>query len=165
MPSQDIRVEVTAGAPAGVVFALLRDGARWPTCSPLGSFELEREGEREREGVGAIRIFRTGRITSRERIVEVEPDRRFSYVLISGLAIRNYRAVIELEPAGEQTQIRWRSEFDAKVPGSGWIYRIQLGRFIERLVRGLAGRAEQDAAAQSQRGPGPAPEAERPLAR
>lgn len=147
MPSQHIRVNVTAKATASIVYALLRDGASWPRCSPLGSFELEQPGESEREGIGAIRVFRTGRVTSRERIVELEPDRRFGYVLLSGLAIRNYRAVIELVPSGQQTEIRWHSSFDPKLPGTGWMYRRQLGRFIERLVHGLAAEAERRAAA------------------
>jgi hypothetical protein len=145
MPSQDIRVNITAEAPADVVYGLLRDGASWPQFSPLGSFELERPGESEREGIGAIRVFRTGRVTSREEIVELEPDRRLSYVLLSGLAIRGYRAVIELVPSGEATEIRWHSSFDPKVPGTGWLYRLQLKRFIERLVRGLAAAAERRA--------------------
>jgi hypothetical protein len=145
MPSQDIRVNITAEAPADVVYGLLRDGASWPQFSPLGSFELERPGESEREGIGAIRVFRTGRVTSREEIVELEPDRRLSYVLLSGLAIRGYRAVIELVPSGEATEIRWHSSFDPKVRGTGWLYRLQLKRFIERLVRGLAAAAERRA--------------------
>lgn len=75
----DISEETSAEPPT--VFALVRDGAVWPTCSPSGSFELESEGETEREGVGAVRVFRTGPYTTREQIVEIVPDRRFSYEL------------------------------------------------------------------------------------
>lgn len=56
----DISEETSAEPPT--VFALVRDGAVWPTCSPSGSFELESEGETEREGVGAVRVFRTGAV-------------------------------------------------------------------------------------------------------
>ena len=37
------------------------------------------------EGVGAVRLFRTGRVRSRERVVTVTPNETFSYELISGL--------------------------------------------------------------------------------
>jgi len=139
--SQVIERSATTSAGAEVVYALLRDGATWPEWSPLGSFELERAAEDEPEGVGAIRVFRTGRVTTREEIVELVPARRFSYRLLSGLAIRDYRADIDLEPTEEGTVIRWHSSFDPKLPGTGWLYRRQLGRFIDRTVRGLASHA------------------------
>jgi hypothetical protein len=139
--SQVIERSATTSAGAEVVYALLRDGATWPEWSPLGSFKLERAAEDEPEGVGAIRVFRTGRVTTREEIVELVPARRFSYRLLSGLAIRDYRADIDLEPTEEGTVIRWHSSFDPKLPGTGWLYRRQLGRFIDRTVRGLASHA------------------------
>jgi carbon monoxide dehydrogenase subunit G len=142
MARQHIDIRARAAAKPATVFALLRDGAAWPTWSPLDSFELEREGDREREGVGAIRVFRTGRrITTRERIVEIVDNRRFSYVLLSGLAIRDYRADIDLEPDGDGTVLHWHSSFRPKMPGFGWVYRRTLERFIGALVAGLVERA------------------------
>jgi Polyketide cyclase / dehydrase and lipid transport len=142
MGTMHIRLDQTIAATPADVYALLRDGASWPVWSPLGSFELERPGVEEPEGLGAIRVFRTGRIATREEIVQLLPERRFSYVLLSGLAIRNYRADVDLEPTGRGTVIHWHSAFTAKVPGSGWLYRRQLARFIGQLVQGLAAHAE-----------------------
>ncbi len=48
---------------------------------------------------------------------------------------------MDLTPNGTGTDIRWRSSFTAKIPGTGWLYRRQLGRFIQRMVDGLAARA------------------------
>jgi uncharacterized RmlC-like cupin family protein len=135
----DIRVR-SAAAPAAV-YALLIDGASWPTWSPIDSYTLERTGPDEPEGVGAIRLFRTGRVKSRERVIERVPDRQFSYELVSGLAIRDYRADVRLAPDGSGTQIHWHSSFDAKLPGTGRLYRRTLDRFIRRSVDGLAARA------------------------
>lgn len=141
MSDHHIRVSVRTTAAPATVYALLRDGAGWPTWSPLGSFELVSEGEDGGESVGSVRIFRTGRTRSRERIVELVPDRRYSYVLLSGLAIDNYRADVDLHPDGDGTVIQWHSAFDSRVTGTGWIYRLMLGRFITALVHGLAERA------------------------
>ncbi|MCW3013537.1 MAG: hypothetical protein JWO02_629 [Solirubrobacterales bacterium] len=137
MPVQTIVLEQTTSVPPEVVFARLVDGAQWPTFSPLGSFELERPGESEPEGVGAIRVFRTGTIASREEIVERVQDRRLAYVLLSGLPIRDYRAQVDLVPAGAGTTLHWRSSFTPKFPGTGWIFRIMIRRTLTPLVDGL----------------------------
>lgn len=151
MRRKNIDVRVPAAAPPDVIYRLLRDGATWPTWSPLGSFELESEGTSEPEGIGAIRIFRTGRTASRERIVELIPDRRLSYELVSGLAIRDYHADVDLEPDGTGTTIHWHSSFVAKVPGTGWLYQRVLGRFIQRCAAGLAERVRTGAAETAER--------------
>jgi Polyketide cyclase / dehydrase and lipid transport len=146
MSTQDIDVTVTTPAEADTVYALLRDGATWPTWSPIGSFELDRPAADEPEGVGAVRIFRTprpvGETVSVEQIVELIPDRRFSYVLISGLPLRGYRADVDLTPMdGGGTSIRWHSTFSARLPGVGPFYRVVLGRFVARVAQGLADHA------------------------
>jgi hypothetical protein len=158
MRRQDI--DVTARSRGGVetVYELLRAGETWPTWSGLGSFELERavpavagdgaaeSGAGAQEGVGAIRVFRTGPMTSREEIVELVPGRRFSYVLLSGLPVRGYRADVDLTPTADGTSIRWHSTFEAKLPGTGWFYRWFLGRFIRQTAEGLAAYAGRGAA-------------------
>jgi uncharacterized protein YndB with AHSA1/START domain len=94
---QVIEHELTAKAPPATVFALLADGSTWPSWSPLGSFELVHAGDGDPEGVGAVRIFRTGRVQTRERVVMAKPNERFSYQLISGLAVRDYLATVRLQ--------------------------------------------------------------------
>ena len=137
------RIEHTAATTAdpATVYALLRDGASWPVWGPLDSFELGRPGDAEPEGVGAVRIFRSGRVTGRDTIAELVPDRRFSYTHVSSLPIKNYRADIDLTPSGEGTSIRWVSAFDAKVPGTGGLLRRGLDGFVSKLVHGLADHA------------------------
>jgi uncharacterized protein YndB with AHSA1/START domain len=141
MGKQNIDVKVRTGASPAAVYALLVDGATWPTWSPIGAFELVSPDSEGREGVGAIRVFTTGRTKSREEIVEAVPGERFSYALLAGLPLRGYRADVDLTPSGEGTHIHWHSSFDAKVPGTGWIYRLALGRFIRRVAAGLASYA------------------------
>jgi Polyketide cyclase / dehydrase and lipid transport len=139
---QTIDVRAQSRADADTLYALLTDGASWPAWSPIGSFELERPGDSAREGLGAIRVFRTGRTNSRERLVELVPGKRLSYALLSGLPLRGYRADVDLTPKGAGTEIRWHSTFTAKVPGTGWLYRLALGRFIQRCANGLAARGD-----------------------
>lgn len=138
------RIDLTrhVDADPATVFALVADARRWPTWSPIDAAELERTGTPTEDGVGAVRRFTTGRITSREEVVVCEPDRHFAYVLLSGLPLRGYRADVTLAPApGGGTDVRWVSTFDAKVPLTGGLYRRVLATFLGRILDGLAERA------------------------
>ena len=144
MDQQVIDRTATTTATPAAVYGLLADGSTWPRWSPIGSFELISPGTAtagEPEGLGAVRLFRTGPVRSRERVVERRPGQTFSYVLEKGMPLRDYTAVVTMTPAAEGTLIRWHSTFQAKVPGTGWIYRLQLGAFIGRCVQGLAAAA------------------------
>jgi hypothetical protein len=146
MARQRIEHTATTTADPATVYALLRDGATWPTWSPIDSFALERPGAQEPEGVGAVRLFRGGRVVGHDTITELVPDRRFSYTHTSNLPVRDYRADVDLEPDGEGTAIRWVSTFDPRWPGTGRLMRRALDGFIAKLTEGLA----EHAAAQAQ---------------
>jgi hypothetical protein len=141
MARQRIEHRATTTAAPATVYALLRDGSTWPTWSSIDSFELERPGADEREGVGAVRVFRGGRVTGRDTIAELVPDRRFAYTHTSNLPVRDYRGEIELEPTSTGTAIRWVSTFEPKIPGTGWLMRRALDGFVAGLVNGLAEHA------------------------
>ena len=149
MARQRIEHRAITTADPATVYALLRDGASWPTWSPIESFELERPAADEPEGVGAVRLFRSGRVTGRDEIVELVPNRRFSYEHTSSLPIRDYRGDVDLEPTSEGTAIRWVSAFDPKVPGTGWLLRRALDGFVAKLTHGLADHATAVAAGRS----------------
>jgi uncharacterized protein YndB with AHSA1/START domain len=139
MKIQSVAAEATTEAAPDEVWALLADRSTWPSWSPLGSHSIERPGEDATpDGIGGIALFVTGRYRSREEIVEREPTRRLSYTLLSGLPLRDYRAVIELVPAGTGTRIRWSATFVPGRPGTGWIYRLALTRLFRGMVTGLA---------------------------
>jgi hypothetical protein len=141
------KTATTTGHP-DAVYALLADGSTWPTWSPIGSFELLAPGDGSPEGLGAIRLFTTGGHKSRERVVERRPGQSFAYVLEAGLALRDYKAVVTLTPnADGGTTVNWHSTFTAKVPGTGGLYRRQLGAFIEQCLQGLAAAAAEQARA------------------
>jgi hypothetical protein len=143
MGQQKIDVRVPSKAQPATLYALLRDGSTWPVWSPISSFELRTPAADEPEGVGAVRVFRTGRTTSVERIARLVPNHRFGYELEHGLPLRDYRADVDLDLdlTGDVTTIHWHSTFRAKVPGTGWFYRFVLSRFIRRCAEGLAAHA------------------------
>ena len=143
MRRRHINVAAQSRAGVGEVFGLLANGASWPSWSPIESFELERPGNTVPEGSGAIRVFRRGRTTGRDEILEVIPNRRLSYASLSWLPVRNYRADVELTPSGGGTHIRWAGRFEPKVPGTGSLMRWYLGRIVGGFTRRLAAYAER----------------------
>jgi uncharacterized protein YndB with AHSA1/START domain len=154
MARQRIEHRATTSADPATVYALLRDGAGWPQWSPIESFELERQGPDEPEGVGAVRVFRGGRVTGRDEIAELVPERRFAYRHTSNLPLRDYLGVVELEPAADGgTAIRWVSTFRPKVPGTGALLRRALDGFVRRLAHGLAEHAAAHGSARVPRVP------------
>jgi hypothetical protein len=88
-----------------------------------------------------VRELRSGRITGRDEIVELVPDRRLSYAHTSSLPVRDYRGDVDLEPVPEGTRIRWTVAFDPKLPGTGPLVRRALDGFVAKLADGLARHA------------------------
>jgi hypothetical protein len=116
---QHVDVRIHTSADASTVYALLRDGATWLTWSSIDSFQLERAGDREPEGPGTIRVFRKGRVTGKDQIVGLVPNRRFSYRHVTGLPVRHYDGDVELESIEGVTRIRWHVLSHRSCPAPG----------------------------------------------
>jgi uncharacterized protein YndB with AHSA1/START domain len=143
MGRQHVEATAWSAAPPAAVYALLVDGATWPTWSGHDAAELVERGQGDGDGVGAVRVLHRGRTRSRERIVELVPERRLGYVLLAGLPLRDYRANVDLTPERGGTAIRWSSDFSAKMPGTGPLYRWALNRFMAAAASNLAARAAE----------------------
>ncbi|MEV0647154.1 SRPBCC family protein [Phytomonospora sp. NPDC050363] len=139
--TKDIDESAETAASPSTVYALLRDGSTWPAWSPIDSFELAEPATDEPEGVGAVRHFRTGGVDSRDQIVELLPDRRFSHTLVDGPPLNDYRADIDITPLPGGCRIRWHATYTAGRFGTGWFRHRRLRESIAASVRGLAAHA------------------------
>lgn len=139
---------VSTAKPADI-YPLLKNSATWPMWAATEEYELVKPGRGERHGVGAQRRVRTGRNVMHEEIVELIPDQKASYVFLSDVPIKDYRAdtILELLP-GERTRIIWQASFHAKYWGTGWILRLVMYRVFRDFVRRLAQVAEDPKLAQ-----------------
>ena len=140
---KQVRFSVEARSAAGpaAIYALLGDGATWPSWTPFRAFELEREGEAGGESKGAIRVLTTSRIRNREELTELSPERLFSYRSLSGMPVRNHRASVRLAPGADGTLITWDEQFETTIPGSAWYLTRALRKFVQACADGLAARA------------------------
>jgi hypothetical protein len=146
MGHNTVDVRAASAASPQAIMALLTDGASWPSWSGHDSFELieaaPEDGPGGKEGVGAVRIFRRGKVASKERVIEFVPDRRLGYELVSGLPLANYRAYVDLTPQSSGgTEIHWHSTFNPRIPLTGWLYAYGLRVFIRRAASSLAAKA------------------------
>ena len=142
MAEQVIDETVTTGADPTSVYALLADGSTWPEWSPIDSFELLEPGAGTPEGLGAVRLFTTGRHKSRERVVICRPGEAFAYELERGLPLRDYRAVITLTPGARR---RHDHQLALDLPGQG--ARDGLGSTVVSWASSSGGPSRGSAAA------------------
>lgn len=140
MNTQTLHFERTTPAGPEAVWRLLSDSSTWPDWTPIERHtQLHPPGP---DGTGEIRLFTTGRVKVREEIVLFQPCQRLSYALRGGLALRDYRADIDLHPTdGGGTRITWHTTFKPKVPGTGSIYRRALEKATGQFIDGLAAAA------------------------
>lgn len=139
-----IRISETAHskADAATVFAILKDAPNWPCWSMFDAVEFDRPGREEPHGVGAIRTFLTRISRATEEVVELVPDRRLSYVLLEGLPLRDYRAVVEIEPEAAGARVTWSCVFYPKHPGSGWFWSMAMRQTLKSMSSKLAAAAQ-----------------------
>lgn len=138
-------VRATTSAPPDAVWRLLVDGRSWPRwASGLDELVEDRSAGLDpggSDGVGAVRVFRSGRTVAGERITGLAENRRLEYEDVFNPALRDYRAVIELEPdAGGGTAITWRGTWRAR-PGLGWLMPLVLPGVMRRMAADLAAHA------------------------
>ncbi len=136
-----LKVTTHSTATPDTLYALLKDPTTWPTWSPMDTGALDAPGADEPYGVGSIRALTRGRIHGYDQVVELVPGRRFTYIHLRGLPVRDYRAEVELTPASGGTQITWRVTFRPKYVGTGWVWHLGIARMLRQTAAGLAQHA------------------------
>jgi hypothetical protein len=134
-------VTATADAVPSRVWSLLLDARTWPHWGTVDALVTERShrlSPNGRDGVGAVRAFRTGRLVTSERIVDLRPYRYFTYQGEQNPFLRDYRAEILLSatPAG-RTTITWRGSYQVAF-GLHLVLVPTLRRTMQRMADGLA---------------------------
>lgn len=142
-----VRVEKTLRTPIEVVFEYLSDHARYDRFRIMTRSALLREGESERNGVGALRGLSSGPVRFEEEITRFERPTRMDYVIREvNMPVRHEGGSITLtSDARGATDVLWVSSWSTNVgPVSGpvgaflaaWIKRgfIWLLNDIDRLA-------------------------------
>lgn len=134
-------------APAEVVFEVLTDHAKYSELTPLRKSELEREGEADPNGVGAIRKLTAVGPPMREEVIAYEAPSRFSYTVLSGLPVRDHVGTVELTPNGGGTKMVYAVKTQPTVPLVGTVVVAAVKQAIKGLIGGVAAESERRASA------------------
>jgi uncharacterized protein YndB with AHSA1/START domain len=138
--------EREVAAPPEIVFEVLTDHRRYPEITNLRKAELEREGEPAPNGVGAIRALTAVGPPMREEVLAYEPDRRFSYKLLSGLPLRDHVGTVALTPSEGGTKVVYAVRTTPTVPLVGGAVIALIKIAIKQLLGGVAKESERRAA-------------------
>jgi uncharacterized protein YndB with AHSA1/START domain len=134
-------------APAEIVFEVLTDHARYSELTPLRKSELEREGEDDRNGVGAIRKLTVVGPPMREEVIAYEAPSRFSYTVLSGLPVRDHVGTVELTPNGGGTKMVYAVRTQPTLPLVGPVVVAAVKQAIKGLIGGVSAESERRASA------------------
>lgn len=134
-------------APPEIVFDVLTDHRRYTEITPLRKAELEREGEPEPNGVGAIRVLSAmPGPPMREEVLAYERPYRFSYTLLSGLPLRDHIGTVELSPSEGGTEITYAVKTTPTIPIAAPVIMAVLKKAIRDLIGGVGKESERRAA-------------------
>jgi uncharacterized protein YndB with AHSA1/START domain len=127
-----------------VVFDTITDHRRYSDYTPIRRAELEREGDEEPNGKGAIRALHLAGPPMRERVVAFERPHLFTYELLSGLPVRDHVGTVTLDARDGGTLMTYRIETTPTILLSGPAVvggmRIAIGRLIAAVQREAEGR-------------------------
>lgn len=129
------------------VFDVLTDHRGYAKLTPLRKSELEREGEPDPNGVGAIRVLSAVGPPMREEVIAYERPQRFSYTVLSGLPVRDHVGTVSLEPAGNGTKVTYALRTTPTVPLAGGAVVAVIKQAVKQLLGGVSAEAERRVAA------------------
>ncbi len=122
-------------APPDVVFDIFTDARRYPDYTPIRRVAMEREGEGEANGVGAIRALYLAGPPVRELVTDHVRPGRFAFEVLSGGGIRSYEGTLTFEAAAGGTDVTYAIELEPLVPGTGFATAAAFRGAVEILMR------------------------------
>lgn len=134
-------------APPETVFEVLTDHRRYSELTPLRRSELERQGEADVNGVGAIRKLTAVGPPMREEVIAYEAPSRFSYTVLSGLPVRDHVGTVELSAEGGRTKMVYAVRTQPTLPVVGFAVVAAVKQAIKGLIDGVAKESERRTAA------------------
>lgn len=120
-----------------VVWAAVADHLAIAGWGPGVSVTMERLGEDDPNGVGAIRDIKLPGPGPhiREEITAFEPDRRLAYRALSGTPFKDWRGEVEVAEHDGGTAIKWSLSCTSPLPGTDLILRTAALAMVNALAR------------------------------
>ena len=143
MSLQKVDVQHEFRMPVDRVFAYLSEHENLGVLFGL-KVERVRDGDSDRNGVGSVRkLSLAGIAPFEETVTECVPDELIVYRVTKGSPIKNHEGRMEFSAreSGAASHLRYRIEFESKVPGLGPVIERGLARNIAKGLRKVEQRA------------------------
>ncbi len=127
-----IKVERIIKKPIDEVFEALSDHASYGSFKAVGVAKLVTEGDKERNGIGALRTIQTGPVKFWERITAFERPTHMQYKIEKARPVKmqHDKGIIDLKDLGDgTTRVTWVSEGRIVVP------LPLIGRLLDRKMQ------------------------------
>jgi len=118
--------------PSEKVWATVSDFTRAP--SPAIIIEVEKEGDPEASGIGAIRNINIKGAKAKERLEAVDAPNSITYSMLSGAPVKEYLGTVKVIAQNGATLINWDVKLIPKIPGIGWIVAMVIKKAINRYI-------------------------------
>jgi hypothetical protein len=147
---RSIRVQRRLDARPEALFEVLADHARYDRFAGIRRAELARPGERDRNGLGAVRWVWLGPLRFEEEITAFDRPSQFDYLIrdVKTLPFRHQGGSVQLTPVDGGTDAVWTSSFEIPIPIVGalldWIFARQLERGFGDVLERSAELATSD---------------------
>jgi catechol 2,3-dioxygenase-like lactoylglutathione lyase family enzyme/uncharacterized protein YndB with AHSA1/START domain len=142
--THSITQSMRVAAPTDRAWRVLMDHEGMSTWSSFKNVTLERTGEIDLNGRGAVRRLASPLGPVLEQVTHSEQPRLIRYRVIAGSPFVCHQGEIRLEPADGGTDITWSVRFRPRVPGTGALLKRVFGRMLGSAMRdGLRRQIEQ----------------------
>ena len=130
-------IERKVKLPVQKVWSLIGDFTKSP--GPDIKVNVEKEGNPGTHGTGTIRTITIGKVCVTEILDTANPPHSFTYRILSGAPMKEYRGVVHFESVDGATLIQWKADIKPKFPFTGPI----LVKVAKGAVNGLIDSVEK----------------------
>lgn len=124
-----IHVEHTIKKPIEQVFAILTEHEQYDQFKACDESSLLLEGKTHKNGDGALRQVRLGKVVFEESIFDYQPPMQFQYRIVSSkpFDLDHHLGEVKLTPVHGGTHVTWRSK--------GTVPNLLMGWIIEKYIQ------------------------------
>jgi len=143
-----ITVQRTLKAPIEKIFDIIADHANYKSFPGIKDSKLVREGNPDRNGVGAIREIDAGKAWFQEEITHYERPRRLDYRIVKARPPIDHKGgTVRLEATAEGTAVTWVTTLRIDLPLIGGLLTKIMAPQLERGLAGTLRHIERQLAA------------------
>ena len=134
--TRSITRTVRVSAPIERAWKVLMDHEGMSAWSGFDPVTLERPGETDRNGRGAIRSLASPLGAILEQVTCAEAPHLIRYRVVAGSPFVCHQGEVRLEPDGGSTRITWNIRFRPRIAGTGTLFESLFGRMLGSAMRG-----------------------------